>query len=45
LFSRGENRKRMVKINGFHGKKGVIRVKFKKSLPGQALGTLAELIS
>ncbi len=32
------------KIVGFHGKKGALRVKFKKGVPGQALGTNIELI-
>ena len=31
------------KILGFHGKKGVVRAKFKKGVPGQALGTRVEL--
>ena len=33
------------KIAGFHGKNDILKVKFKKGLPGQALGTLVELIS
>jgi len=32
------------KIAGFHGKNDVLKVKFKKGVPGQALGTLVELI-
>ena len=32
------------KIVGVHGKKGVVRVKFQKGVPGQALGTTVELI-
>jgi ribosomal protein L35AE/L33A len=32
------------KISGFHGKNDVFKVKFKKGVPGQALGTLVELI-
>ena len=31
-------------IRRTHGKKGAFRVKFQKSLPGQALGTRVELI-
>ena len=31
-------------IVGFHGKNGVVRVKFKKGLPGQALGDRVELV-
>ncbi len=33
------------RIVGFHGRNGVVRVKFSKGLPGQALGTLVELVS
>ena len=32
------------KIVGFHGKKGVVRVRFKKGVPGQALGTTVKLL-
>ena len=32
------------KIAGVHGKKGVVKVKFQKGLPGQALGTIVELV-
>jgi|TARA_B100001971_G_scaffold59222_1_gene54264 large subunit ribosomal protein L35Ae len=32
------------KIVGTHGKKGVLRVKFKKGLPGQALGTHVKIV-
>jgi len=32
------------KIVGFHGKKGVVRAKFRKGEPGQALGTTVELV-
>lgn len=42
---KGKNKKHIGKITGFHGKNGVIRVKFKKGVPGQALGTTVELIS
>jgi len=31
-------------IIGAHGKNGVVKVKFQKSVPGQALGTTVELI-
>ena len=33
------------KIVGLHGKNGTVRVKFKKGVPGKALGTRVELIS
>ena len=32
------------RIVGLHGKKGAVRVKFRKGVPGQALGTTVELI-
>ena len=41
----GAKKKFTGKIIGFHGKNGVVRVKFKKGVPGQALGTTVELIS
>ena len=41
---KGENKKLIGKIAGFHGKNGALRVKFKKGVPGQALGTTVELV-
>jgi len=32
------------KIVGIHGKKGLVRARFRRGLPGQALGTTVELI-
>ncbi|MBS7646518.1 MAG: 50S ribosomal protein L35ae [Candidatus Bathyarchaeia archaeon] len=32
------------KIIGLHGKKGLVRARFRKGLPGQALGTTVELV-
>jgi len=32
------------KIVGLHGKKGLVRAKFRKGVPGQALGTTVELV-
>jgi len=32
------------KIAGVHGKKGVVKVKFRKGVPGKALGTTVELV-
>jgi large subunit ribosomal protein L35Ae len=32
-------------IVGLHGKNGILKAKFKKGVPGQALGTTVELIS
>ena len=32
------------KIRGPHGKNGVVKVKFQKGVPGQALGTTVELV-
>jgi large subunit ribosomal protein L35Ae len=42
---KGNNKGNVGKIVGFHGKNGVVRVKFKKGVPGQALGTIVELVS
>jgi large subunit ribosomal protein L35Ae len=33
------------KVVGLHGKKGMVRVRFTRGVPGQALGTTAELAS
>ncbi len=38
------NTKLIGTIAGTHGKNGVVRVKFQKGVPGQALGTTVELI-
>ena len=42
---KGKNKKLVGKIVGFHGKNGTVRVKFKKGVPGQALGTTVELVN
>jgi large subunit ribosomal protein L35Ae len=42
---KGVNKKLAGKIVGFHGKNGVVRARFKKGVPGQALGTTVELLS
>ena len=41
---KGENKNLIGRIMGFHGKNGVVRVRFKKGVPGQALGTTVELV-
>jgi len=41
---KGENKRLVGKIVGFHGKSGAVRAKFKKGVPGQALGTTVELV-
>jgi len=41
----GANTKHIGKIVGFHGKNGVVIVKFKKGLPGQAIGTTVQLVN
>lgn len=33
------------KIMGAHGRNGMVRVKFKHGVPGQAIGTIVELVS
>jgi large subunit ribosomal protein L35Ae len=40
----GEKKTLIGKIIGFHGNNGAVRVKFKKGVPGQALGTTVELV-
>jgi len=42
-WKNGEN-KIIGKIVDLHGKKGLVRARFRKGLPGQALGTTVELI-
>lgn len=42
---KSKNKKHIGKITGFHGKNGVVRVKFRKGVPDQALGTTVELVS
>jgi large subunit ribosomal protein L35Ae len=41
---KGENKKLTGKVVGFHGKNGAVRVRFKRGVPGQALGTTVELV-
>ncbi len=41
---KGEAKKLIGEIIGFHGKNGAVRVRFKKGVPGQALGTTVELV-
>jgi large subunit ribosomal protein L35Ae len=43
VWKQGKN-KLLGKIVGLHGKKGVVRAKFRKGVPGQALGTTVELV-
>ena len=42
---RGEKKQLSGRVVGFHGKNGAVRVKFKKGVPGQAIGTTVELAS
>lgn len=39
-----EKRKLIGKIVGLHGKNGLVRARFRKGLPGQALGTYVSII-
>jgi large subunit ribosomal protein L35Ae len=41
---KSNNKEHAGNIIGFHGKNGVVRVKFKKGVPGQALGAIVELV-
>lgn len=43
VWNQGDNRI-VGRIAGSHGKNGVVKVKFTKGVPGQALGTKVELI-
>jgi len=43
VWKKGKN-KLIGKIVSLHGKKGVVRAKFRKGVPGQALGTTVELV-
>jgi large subunit ribosomal protein L35Ae len=40
----GEKKKLVGKIIRFHGNNGAVRVKFRKGVPGQALGTTVEVV-
>jgi large subunit ribosomal protein L35Ae len=42
---KGKNNNLIGKIIDVHGKNGTVRAKFKKGIPGQALGTTVELIA
>lgn len=42
---KGEKSALFGKIVGFHGKNGVVRVRFKKGVPGQAIGSTVELVA
>jgi ribosomal protein L35AE/L33A len=44
IWTNGKN-KFTGKIVGMHGRNGMVRVKFANPVPGQAIGTLVELIS
>jgi large subunit ribosomal protein L35Ae len=33
------------KVMGPHGKNGMVRVRFKRGVPGQAIGTMVQLVS
>ena len=43
VWTNGKN-KFVGKIAGLHGRKGMVRVKFARPVPGQAIGTVVELI-
>lgn len=43
VWKEGEN-KFIGKIVGLHGKRGLVRAKFRKGVPGQALGTNVQLV-
>lgn len=41
---KGGKKKIVGKIVALHGKKGLVRARFRKGMPGQALGTTVELV-
>jgi large subunit ribosomal protein L35Ae len=41
---KGGKNKIVGKIVALHGKKGLVRIRFRKGVPGQALGTTVELV-
>jgi large subunit ribosomal protein L35Ae len=41
---KGEKKTFLGKVVGFHGSNGIVRVRFRKGVPGQALGSSVELI-
>jgi large subunit ribosomal protein L35Ae len=41
---KGKKKQFIGKIVGFHGKTGTVRAKFKKGVPGQAIGAVVELV-
>ncbi len=41
---KSKNNEFIGKISGFHGKNDILKVKFKKGVPGQAIGKLVNLI-
>ena len=44
VWKQGDN-KFIGKIMALHGRKGVVRARFRKGVPGQALGTTVELVA
>ena len=44
MWKKGSN-KFVGKIMGAHGRNGMVRVKFAHGVPGQAIGTIVELLS
>ena len=41
---KGEKSRLVGKIVGLHGRNGMLRARFNKGVPGQALGTTVELV-
>lgn len=39
-----EKKKIIGKVVALHGRKGLVRARFRKGVPGQALGTIVELV-
>lgn len=44
VWKTSKNKKIVGEIVALHGRKGLVRVRFRKGLPGQSLGTTVELV-
>ena len=44
VWASGNKNRFIGKIVGLHGRNGMVRVKFRRPVPGQAIGTIVQLI-
>ncbi len=42
---KGKNSVHVGKVRGIHGRNGMVRVRFNRGVPGQAIGTVVETVS